>query len=189
MTELGKNQVRQQAVEKLANGINPFTGQGVPDDDTLNQVKVSRCLFYVADILRQVEENGGVAEKKGKIRNAAFFHIARRLEEFQFSSTPISLTEFLKRLNSLIDRDDMEKLSFKTISGWLIEMGFLKRIVTEDGRTSRRPTTAGNTLGIHTENRIGRQGPYTAVVYSKDAQQFILDNLDAVVVYGTQSVS
>lgn len=83
----------------------------------------------------------------------------------------------------------MEKLSFKTISGWLIEMGFLKRIVTEDGRTSRRPTTAGNTLGIHTENRIGRQGPYTAVVYSKDAQQFILDNLDAVVVYGTQSVS
>lgn len=189
MTELEKIKYAKQAVEKLANGINPFTGQGVPDDDTLNQVKVSRCLFYVADILRQVEENGGVAKKKEKSATQPFSISLDALKNFQFSSTPISLTEFLKRLNSLIDRDDMEKLSFKTISGWLIEMGFLKRIVTEDGRTSRRPTTAGNTLGIHTENRIGRQGPYTAVVYSKDAQQFILDNLDAVVVYGTQSVS
>lgn len=183
MTELEKIKYAKRAVEKLANGINPFTGQGVPDDDTLNQVKVSRCLFYVADILRQVEENGGVAKKGKKSAKQPFSLSPDSLKNFQFSSTPISLTEFLERLNSLIDKDNMKKLSFNTLSGWLIEMGFLKMVVTADGRNTRRPTGAGNALGIHTESRMGQQGPYTVVVYTKDAQQFMLDNLDAVVAY------
>ena len=183
MTELEKIKYAKQAVEKLANGINPFTGQGVPDDDTLNQVKVSRCLFYVADILRQVEENGGVAKKGKKSAKQPFSLSPESLRNFQFSSTPISLTEFLERLNSLIDKDNTKKLSFNTLSGWLIEMGFLKMVVAADGRNTRRPTEAGNTLGIHTESRMGQQGSYTVVVYTKDAQQFILDNLDAVVAY------
>ena len=183
MTELEKIKYAKQAVEKLANGINPFTGQGVPNDDTLNQVKVSRCLFYVADILRQVAENGGVGKKGKKSAKQPFSLSPDFLRYFQFSSTPISLTEFLERLNSLIDKDNTKKLSFNTLSGWLIEMGFLKMVVAADGRNTRRPTTAGNALGIHTESRMGQQGSYTVVVHTKEAQQFILDNLDAVVAY------
>ena len=184
MTELEKIRYAKRAVEKLANGINPFTGQGVPDDDTLNQVKVSRCLFYVADILRQVEENGGVAKKGKKSAKQPFSLSPDSLRNFQFSSTPISLTEFLERLNSLIDKDNMKKLSFKTLSGWLVEMGF-----PENGsgrRWEKHPEAHRGrecTLGIHTESRMGQQGPYTVVVYTKDAQQFMLDNLDAVVAY------
>ena len=35
---------------------------GFPDneDDVINNVRISRCLFYVSDVLRQVIENGGV---------------------------------------------------------------------------------------------------------------------------------
>ena len=84
MTELEKIKYAKQAVEKLANGINPFTGQGVPDDDTLNQVKVSRCLFYVADILRQVEENGGVAKKGKKSAKQPFSLSPDSLRIFNF---------------------------------------------------------------------------------------------------------
>ena len=39
---------------------------------------------------------------------------------------------------------------------------------------------AGKSLGITTTVRSGQNGEYTAVIYSKEAQQFILDNLDAI---------
>ena len=66
MTEVEKIEYAKLYIEKLANGINPLTGQAVPDTDLINNVRISRCLFYVSDILRQVVERGGVSKKKGK---------------------------------------------------------------------------------------------------------------------------
>ena len=53
MTELEKIQRAKMYIDKMANGINPITDEQTVDDDTLNNVRVSRCLFYVSDILRQ----------------------------------------------------------------------------------------------------------------------------------------
>ena len=52
MTELEKIQRAKMYIDKMANGINPITDEQTVDDDTLNNVRVSRCLFYVSDILR-----------------------------------------------------------------------------------------------------------------------------------------
>lgn len=46
-------------IEKLANGINPLTDDNVPEGDIVNNVKISRCLFFVSDVLEKVIENGG----------------------------------------------------------------------------------------------------------------------------------
>ena len=59
MTELEIMQRAKMYVDKLANGINPLTDQPAPEGDTVNQVRISRCLFYVSDVLRRVIENGG----------------------------------------------------------------------------------------------------------------------------------
>ena len=45
---------------KLAKGIDPITGSEAPENDVINNLRVSRCLFYVADVLGRVIENGGV---------------------------------------------------------------------------------------------------------------------------------
>lgn len=45
MTELEKIAYAKTYIEKLANGINPLTNQAVPDDDIINNVRISRCLF------------------------------------------------------------------------------------------------------------------------------------------------
>ena len=59
MTELEKIQYAKSFMDKLANGINPLDDSPVPDEDIVNNVRISRCFFYVSDILRQVIENGG----------------------------------------------------------------------------------------------------------------------------------
>ena len=64
MTELEKIAYAKSFIDKLANGINPLDDTPIPDDDIANNVRLSRCFFYVSDILRQVYENGGVTKPK-----------------------------------------------------------------------------------------------------------------------------
>ena len=35
----------KEYIENMANGINPLTGESVKDDDLINNVRISRCLF------------------------------------------------------------------------------------------------------------------------------------------------
>ena len=66
MTELETLQRAKMYLDKMANGIDPISDLPVPDSDCINQVKISRCLFYVSDILCKLIENGGVIEKTTK---------------------------------------------------------------------------------------------------------------------------
>ena len=70
MTELEIMQHAKDYLDKLAKGIDPLTGREVPEGEVINNVRISRCLLYVSDVLRQVIENGGVIgapSKKGEL--------------------------------------------------------------------------------------------------------------------------
>ena len=75
----------------------------------------------------------------------------------------------------------MQKLKTTSITAFLMQSGLLFEEESPNGSKNKRPTEAGKSLGITTTVRNGQNGEYTAVIYSKEAQQFILDNLDAIV--------
>ena len=67
MTELEKIERAKMYMDKLANGINPIDDSVVPDEDIVNNVRLSRCFFFVSDVLRQIIEHSGIeSEKKAK---------------------------------------------------------------------------------------------------------------------------
>jgi len=182
MTELEKIKYAKSFIDKLANGVNPLTDESVPDTDLINHVRISRCFFYVSDILRQVIEQGGVGNiRKKRVEKLPFQLDVAAREGFRFSETPISVSEIARRLNELIDTEQMKKVGYRHITEWLSDFGALTFIASANGKTSRRPTPSGQALGIFTEERQGQNGPYIAVFYNLDAQKFILDNLDAVI--------
>ena len=45
MTELENLQRAKGYMDKLANGIDPFTGAEAPAEDVINNVHLSRCFF------------------------------------------------------------------------------------------------------------------------------------------------
>ena len=53
MTELEIMKRAQIYIESLAKGIDPLSGQPVREDDIINNVRISRCLFYVSDVLKK----------------------------------------------------------------------------------------------------------------------------------------
>ena len=101
MTELEKIEYAKSFIDKLANGINPLDDSPIPDNDIANNVRLSRCFFYVSDILRQVIENEGTTSSKKKTKNA--FNITQeQLSRFSYSETPISISEIAKKSTNLL---------------------------------------------------------------------------------------
>ena len=181
MTELELMQHTKGYLDKLARGIDPLTDREVPENDIINNVRISRCLFYVSDILRQVIQNGGIQVKTIKAGEKAPFALSfEERTRYSFGDWPATASVIAQRLNELVDLDTMQKLKTTSITGFLMQSGLLYDEESPTGKKNKRPTEAGRQLGITTTVRTGQNGDYTVVVYSREAQQFILDNLDAI---------
>lgn len=181
----GKIKRARTYMEKLANGVNPLDDTLAPDEDIINQVRLSRCVFFVSDVLRQVIENGGIglapaSPKPPKPQKCPFALPIKRRNRFAYSEEPISISEIGKRINALVDSEDMQKCSYKDILAWLIALGMMEWVALPDGKRTRRPTEAGRKMGISVVERNGDRGPYQTVVYDVSAQRFIVENLDAI---------
>ncbi len=182
MTELEKIEYTKTFIDKLANGINPIDNTPIPDNDIMNNVRLSRCMFYVSDILRRVIENGGT-ERPRRIEKVPFSLTSEQLAAYSFPEYPISVSEISKRIFALAENDAMTKLTHRNITSWLLSIGMLGETTNSQGKKKKYPTDNGKSLGISYERRIGAQGEYDVILYNKPAQQFILDNLEAIIAF------
>jgi hypothetical protein len=181
MTELEIMRHAKDYLDKLARGIDPLTGREVPEGEIINNVRISRCLFYVSDVLRQVIENGGIQARAVKKSEKAPFALSfEERARYPFGDWPATASVIAQRLNGLVDLNAVQKLKITSITAFLMQSGLLYEEVSPGGQRNKRPTEAGQALGISTAQRMGQNGEYTAVVYSREAQQFVLDNLDAI---------
>ena len=170
MTELGKIEYAKSFIEKLANGINPLDDSPIPDNDIANNVRLSRCFFYVSDILRQVIENGGVQPVKVmKQRKKEFVLSDEERKKIHVSQSPLTVSEISNYLNGLVDLETTQKISASTINNWLLSLQLLKIVSQPNGKTRKLPTNQGNELGIFTEERTGQYGTYITVLFSPSA--------------------
>jgi len=183
MTELEKIEYTKAFIDKLANGINPLDDTPIPEGDIANNVRLSRCFFYVSDILRQVIENGGVTPppKAPRTGKQAFALTEETRAALRVTDTPLTVSEIADYLNDTVDETVMKKITAASINSWMMDRGFLEVVERPDGKTRKLPTANGRDLGIFVEERMGQYGPYTVVKYSAAAQTFVYDHVEAIV--------
>ena len=179
MTELDKIRRARMYLQKLMNGVNPLNDTLLPESDIVNNERISRCLQYVTEVLGQVIENGGT-EPQNRPREA-FAITNEQLAEYPLSEIPLQITEITSRINALIDPTRMRQLSPNTITTWLVTEELLYVHTHPNGRTSKYPTENGHRFGITTEQRSGKTGEYTVVLYNSYAQRFILMHLQEII--------
>lgn len=179
MTELEMINRAKIYIDKLANGVNPLTDEPVSENDIVNNVRISRCFFYISDLLRRFAE-GGFPEAAKKGKKQPFIITEEQRKRFEFSETPISVSEIARRFNAAVNTEGAVQMRYSGITFWLIESGLLSVDRREDGREVKLPTAAGMELGISQEVRSGANGSYTVVVYNENAQRYIVDNIDAI---------
>ena len=83
-------------------------------------------------------------------------------------------------ISAVVEDPQMRKLKPTVITNWLEEKGFLEKLITPDGKSKRIPTQNGIRIGLFLQTRQGQYGAYQSVYYDPFAQQFVLDNLMAM---------
>ena len=165
-------------IDAMARGVHPLTGQEIPEADTLNNIKISRCLYYVSDVLGEVIENGGVSKpQKGK--KEPFDETKIDVSQIKYSKSPKNVSDLVTQINELRP-ENMVKLKITAITDWLVDIGMLE-ILTFNDKNRKLPTAKGLSMGIVKEERTGLYGTYQAVLYNEAAQHFIIDNLPAII--------
>ena len=194
MTELEKIAYAKSFIDKLANGINPLDDMPIPDDDIANNVRLSRCFFYVSSILqKEIDRERRKVSKEKKSERLPFSITPEQLEQFEYSSMPISVSAMGKKINWLVREDieemKIEKFSYRKINYWLHAIGMIEWREWENGKSKRFPTPEGEAIGLVLQiwENYGRRSP---VIYlSEEAQHFIIDNIEAVMAAEKGSLS
>lgn len=166
----------KEYIDKMANGINPITGEPADDNDMINNVRISRCLFYVSSVLQEVLDNPVRQKSEKKVPFTVTFE---QLKDFPFAEQ-MTITEIVENINKIAVVGNMCKLTTTKITTWFLNNGILSDKTGADGKNRRLPTEQGSELGIYTEERRSMYGTYLQVLYSRSAQQFIIDNMEAI---------
>ncbi len=178
--DLEKVLYAKEFIDKMANGINPVDGSQIPENDLVNNVKITRFLFYVSELLGEIYQNGGIQKQSNKSRET--YHVEQDvLDNFPFSKAPISVSDIVAYFNQNIDTTKTKKLQVKAVTNWLIKSEYLELVEREDGKHTKLPTEKGNGIGIIVQQRIGQYGTYQVVLYGLEAQKFVVENLETMI--------
>lgn len=184
MTEKEKIAYAKSFIDELANGRNPLDGTELPESDIVNNVRISRCLFYVSGLLDEmIAGNTPCRKRSSKPKKLPFAITDEQAANFKYSYSPLYLSEIARRITALVDAENMKALTYNKIAQWLISLNMLEEYADKSGKSKKRPTDQGVAMGISTEQRERNGRPYEAVLYNREAQQFIVDNIQAIIEY------
>lgn len=180
MDELDTLRRAQSYIAQLAQGIDPISGDEAAEDSLLNNPRLIRCFFYVADVLaedvKRMEKGGG--EKRP--RKSVFFLTTEERERVPVSVGPVTVSTFMEGVNATAG-EERKRLPVTAVTAWLVEKGFLREVESAPGKRRKTVTPQAASVGILEEERQGQYGAYSAILYAPEAQRFILDNLDDII--------
>lgn len=117
MTELEKIIYTKGFVDKLANGINPLDGTDIPQNDLFNEVRISRCMFYISNLLDEIIQNVGMKKKSDRKNNKLLLKITKKqANQINFPEELITVSNITKEINEIIDIDIYKKLKVTSIT-------------------------------------------------------------------------
>ncbi len=174
----------QGYLDALSRGIDPLTGEMLKPDEVVCKDRIRRCLLYVSDVLGQVIENDGKIggrQVRKRVRKLPYTPDMDALAAFAYSDIPITATEFVQRVNAYVNTDCMHKLTYRTLTNWLLRVGLVQNNQTANGTMVKRPTEEGRNWGILTVTEYNGEGtPYTHLVYTRKLQEILIQNLPSI---------
>ena len=143
---------------------------------------------FILDNIDAIAEMNGLPREK---RNRLPFVVTDEMRgKLTATEKPLSVTDITQNINSFVDEEKSGTLKAGSVSKWLEEQGILENTELPSGRRTRLPTEEGLKLGIETRQRTSQRGEeYTAVVYSKQAQEYIYSHIDEIAEYNNGQIA
>ena len=137
MTELDIMKHAKSYLDSLSQGIDPISGQPVPNDSVLNNVRLEKCFRYVSGVLEQVIANGGKVVSGAPV---PFYITPEELQCISPAQEPLRISQLAKLITDAVDDPQRIPLRATVMTDWLLEKGFIEKRERPDGKFQRLPT-------------------------------------------------
>ena len=179
--ELVMRERAKMYLDKLVSGINPVDNTPIEANNFILNPKIKNCFQFLSDYIGEVNAKECRRLQRGRMVNPFNLTPEQKLH-IPIVDQAISVSEFADNVNSIVDDETVKPLKATSITAWLVDKGFLTVITDKDGKNKKLPTQAGLQIGIFTETRYSKKNTeYQAVLYTKEAQQFIADNIGEII--------
>ena len=169
-------QVIQKLTEQVLSTANKdMTVKEVFLKEELTEQQVQEALHYSVSILNEVLGKGKVMKLKSLVQKP--FHLEKERAEELITESDIKISSFVALLNQKKDDQYMKNLTATSITNWLVDSGYLVDSEKDD-KKSRITTPLGESIGIKSVEREGRNGKYMINLYDQNAQKFLIDHMD-----------
>ena len=161
-------------VERIADGCNPVNNVPLENDAVLNNPNVIRCMYFIKEILEEVQNNGGIIGGRNGKEPAAPFPV-EILDGFTYREDK-SITHVLNQIYEPIAGMNVKKISAAKVTAALKDEGYLlDEVNPETGKSRKVPSDKGKELGIYLVDRTFNGQTYQSVTYNKNAQEYVMD--------------
>ncbi len=181
MYDFEKLKTAKTYIDRLANGIDPFSDREMSGDAILNDIRLSRAFFLISEVLGRVIEGGEAVQKPQK---EGCFYISEEQKAGIVLTPECYIPELVDRINAAAAPNNCKKLRQKSLSHWLVAKGFMTVYLDSENKSRKRITEAGEKIGMRTATKNGVYGTYFVTQLSREAQSFILENLDSIISEG-----
>lgn len=166
----------KEIILKMANGINPVNNQPIDEGNFMNDPRMIRCMFYVANSLEKLI-NG---EKIVVSKPSEFIITPEQKSMVQFPDEKIGVNEFSRCINSVIDRTKSKCLTGVELNKNLKKIGILSEKENEQGRKTTVTNEKSFEYGFETVRASFNGKEYDKVVINEKGKKFLLDNLEKI---------
>jgi len=169
-----KLEVAIKYVERIADGCNPVNNVPLENDSVLNNPNIIRCMYFIKEVLEEVQNNGGIiGGKQGKESMRPF--PLEILDDFTYKEDK-SITHVLHQVYEPIEEMNVKKISVTKVTAALKEEGYLlDEPSPETGKTRKVPSKRGKELGIYMVEREFNGRTYQSIVYNREAQEYVVN--------------
>ena len=174
---------------KLKMGIDPITDKPV-DETTLHNERLLKCFTYICSALdKQIAAMDQASvkperkKKKKKNRKPPFAITEEQKQQVQLPGQHCLSSELTQAINDAVDDKNRRKLLVKNINGWLEEQGYVKKITDTQGKEHRDIGERAAEIGLTSKTGMGAYGEYPIVMFSEQAQQFVLEHIEEIVAF------
>ena len=145
--------------------------------EILNNPNIIRCMYFIKEVLEEVYANGGVVKAVSKKNaNAIDLFPKELLSQYEYREDK-TINNILIQLYEPMKGEDIRKISGRTVNEKLLASGFITEIYSEEFKENIKvPTEKGLSIGMRSERMEYRTNTYMAIMYNKQAQEFLIAN-------------
>lgn len=179
MTDLESIMYTKHRIDRMVQGIHPFSDTFIPDGEVASDERVVECFRQVSELLGQMIERQLVQEEKKKRMQRAYFSITpAQLSRFPYTDELITTGEFCRRLELLVDLRRMRRISRASLPLWLVHKGILNPPRKGERHYAGDPTLLGRSVGFSQISVSDERGTHVVTVMNLHAQRFVVERME-----------